>query len=359
MWGFAKMIQRLLVLATLLVGVAAQAANGGSLIVWQPTAGSARLILYRTNQQTPQQAVENFLKTFNSNSELRKLADGHLRLQIGNATDLDSAELGEVPFVVQVSDSSQMTGAPRGKNWFKMLENFGADVYLLPPAADIALTKKQAVHFRQAVANTFSGFLSLGGADIDPKLYGETNRHAEEVSPHRDLSEFEMLKTYLKTEKGAAFGICRGMQMISVVLGYKLYQDIPSEVPNANEHIDHTWDDHYMRLTHARPSYLRKTFPGKEKILVNSAHHQAVDLNSNPHGPLVIIGMEVTPSGHTPIVEAVQFKNGRGFAVQFHPERMNNVVGHGVMQMMVDVAKKFSNTRDNSCRSALTGRRAS
>lgn len=353
------MIRGILALTILLTSFVTLAAPRGSLVVWQPTPGSARLILYRTGEQTPQQAVEKFLRTFNNNSELRELADGRLRLQVGVATDLDNHELGEIPFVVQVGDTAQMTGAPRGKNWFKMLENAGADVYILPPAADIALSDAQAVHFRRAIANTFSGFLSLGGADIDPRLYGEPNRHSEEVSPRRDLAEYKMLKTYINTEKGAVFGICRGMQMISVVLGYKLYQDIPAEVPNANSRIDHTWDDHYMRLTHVPRSYLRNAFPRKVKILVNSAHHQAVNLNSNPQGPLVMIGLEVTADGHTPIVEAVQLKNGHGFAVQFHPERMNNAVGRGVIKMMVDVARTFSSRRNNACRDALSGRRAS
>ena len=64
----------------------------------------------------------------------------------------------------------------------------------------------------------------MGGTDIQPKLYGE-NPIAETESPdaYRDAKEIDLYKTYENIPK---LGICRGAQLINVLNGGSLYQDV-------------------------------------------------------------------------------------------------------------------------------------
>ena len=71
-------------------------------------------------------------------------------------------------------------------------------------------------------------------------------------------------------------GICRGIQYINVVMGGTLYQDLPSEHPSNIEHHQmppYEVPVHSIRILEESPLYKNIE---KEKIMVNSYHHQAI-----------------------------------------------------------------------------------
>ena len=71
-------------------------------------------------------------------------------------------------------------------------------------------------------------------------------------------------------------GICGGMQLLNVVLGGTLYQDIGREVPEAREHEqkhDRTQPQHPVDV---KDGTLLAEAVGKGQLMVNSTHHQAV-----------------------------------------------------------------------------------
>lgn len=71
----------------------------------------------------------------------------------------------------------------------------------------------------------FDRLILLGGADIDPRFYGEKSKYIKSVDRERDAVEWVLIRQAI-SEEIPVLGICRGMQMINVALGGSLYQDI-------------------------------------------------------------------------------------------------------------------------------------
>lgn len=147
-----------------------------------------------------------------------------------------------------------------------------------------------------------------GGNDISPEHYdGDLNARVK-LDPDRDLLEIEWINKALR-DNLPLLGICRGAQLINVVLGGSLYQDIRS-----------------LRVhTHNRPGLLPTKrvrleadsqlagICGKWKFRVNSLHHQAIH---RPGAGLKVVGWDLDR-----IVQAVESCGERRIlGVQWHPE---------------------------------------
>lgn len=168
------------------------------------------------------------------------------------------------------------------------------------------------------------GVLFTGGDDVDPKLY------AKELPPKlkktvkvegggRDLRELILVDEVFHQRK-PLFAVCRGHQMVNVALGGSLVVDIKSQLPGALNHrqMDKKSEVvHQARLT--GDSMLAK-ITGKQKLGVNSTHHQAVGRVAKP--------LRVTASSEDGVVEALELRREDAgllpyfMTVQFHPERL-------------------------------------
>ena len=189
--------------------------------------------------------------------------------------------------------------------YMELLRAAGAVPVMLPP-----------VRNRQEAADVLSrceGLLLTGGQDVDPVLYGET-RH-EKCGPtvsDRDTSEQLFLQTALSRDL-PVFGICRGIQLLNVVLGWTLWQDLPSEHPSGICHsMQKPYDAEAHRVT-LLPDTPLSNLLGEDTIPVNSRHHQAIrDLAPG------LMPMALSPDG---LIEAVWMPE-RPFvwAIQWHPE---------------------------------------
>ena len=77
------------------------------------------------------------------------------------------------------------------------------------------------------------GLLLSGGVDINPATYGEQPHPGlNATTPDRDAHELALLA---EAKRGGIqiLAICRGIQLVNVAYGGTLYQDIPSQVPDA------------------------------------------------------------------------------------------------------------------------------
>lgn len=164
------------------------------------------------------------------------------------------------------------------------------------------------------------GFILTGGVDVHPDFYNGKpayNNRPNVFQPERDEYE-EKIYRYSQEKKLPVLGICRGMQLINVLEGGKLIQDLD----NGNERHKKEASDKEHGIV-AEDETLLSQIANSQKGRVNSAHHQAIDPNA--------IGEKLTANAYDDdkkIIEGLEFKDKSDKAfmlcVQWHPERMNN-----------------------------------
>ena len=155
-----------------------------------------------------------------------------------------------------------------------------------------------------------------GGEDVDPSYYGEEPDPAlEDVNKERDVSDMALLQEAID-EDMAVLCTCRGAQVLNVLSGGSLYQDIPSTeqfkdsgvLHRDPEEIDFT----YHEVTIEEGSLLSQIV-GKSRLNVNSWHHQGLkDIGEN---------LVVTATSDDGMVECIERTDCTYvIGVQWHPE---------------------------------------
>lgn len=165
-----------------------------------------------------------------------------------------------------------------------------------------------------ALLNRIDGLLLSGGGDVNPACYGEEKSpECGETTELRDAFELRITQKARK-RKMPIFGICRGLQVLNVVYGGTLIQDIPSacgfplEKHRQPEPYDELWHDVILE-----EGGLLARVTGEKRFMTNSMHHQAIKALG---GTLVVEGRAEDGT-----VEAVRdLENDAIFGVQFHPE---------------------------------------
>lgn len=183
----------------------------------------------------------------------------------------------------------------------------------------VPLTTNQDV--LRATFERLDGILLAGGGDIDPARYGQAKFERHDaidrimaIDPLRDSCEIAMLRWAIHEAK-PTLGICRGMQLINVVHGGDMYQDIAAQTPSTVDHLasltSHDWQLAAHSVRFAPATQLGKAMGG-EPLQVNSLHHQAVRT----------LGAGLTPAGWSEdgLLEALE--GPACWGVQFHPEEL-------------------------------------
>lgn len=182
----------------------------------------------------------------------------------------------------------------------------------------------------EEILNDLDGLLLSGGADIDPRYYGEVVRPEAgvKIDAQRDAAELLLTRAALVSDI-PILGICRGIQVLNVAAGGSLHQDLGALPIDAAVHEQpaskKVWEAAHS-VTVTKGSLLASLLGGGQ-VEVNSFHHQAVKA----------LAPDFAVTAHAPdgVIEAVEHRS-RPFVlgVQWHPERM---VSHsGIMRKLFE-----------------------
>jgi gamma-glutamyl-gamma-aminobutyrate hydrolase PuuD len=186
-------------------------------------------------------------------------------------------------------------------------------VFMIPTVNTNSLIHPSNITLRH-YARHLDGLVLQGGADVSPQTYSESPTRPEWSGDRtRDLYELELLHEFVDAGK-PVLGVCRGCQLINVAFGGTLYQDVATNVPEAQVHVNTEYDAHRHAIEFPPDSTLGRLFPDAGRPIVNSIHHQAV----KELGRGVRVEAMSYPDG---IVEAIRY-DGAPFVMglQWHPE---------------------------------------
>ena len=216
------------------------------------------------------------------------------------------------------------------RNYYhKQIVAAGGVPVIIPPVAD-----------KDVIINTLErldAIILTGGADYNPLWAGEEpSAKLHHINAQRDLPE--LLITRLAYNRNIPMlGICRGIQTLAMALDGKVIQDISETIPNT---IKHSQDADTCEPTHsvsvAEGSMLHDVY-GKDKLYVNSFHHQAV----GDCGPKFIVTAKAN-DGVVETIESIEYRKIMG--VQWHPECMGDD-GQPLFKWLVDAAAEHNKAK--------------
>ena len=164
------------------------------------------------------------------------------------------------------------------------------------------------------------GFILTGGIDVHYSFYNGSSTFKNNKGFLIDRDKFEeKIFRYSQEHTLPLLGICRGMQLVNVLQGGKLIQDLY----NGNTRHKKEASDKEHTIVTENNSLLYK-IAGSLTGYVNSAHHQAID----PHALGENLKVNAYDNDDEKIIEGLEFndKTNKAFmlCVQWHPERMND-----------------------------------
>ena len=248
-------------------------------------------------------------------------------------------------------------GCELAEGYFLSVLKAGGTPVVIPPHKD-----KEAI---LSLLDTLDGIVLSGGGDINPLLLGEEPLpQLRSVCPERDESELFLAREAFHRQI-PTLGICRGIQVMAAVLGGKVWQDIyiiengklniegecetqnlQSPIFNLQSSIiKHSQDMPRYTASHTvnieEGSILQSAFGNKQKLAVNSFHHQAVR-DPGPH-------LKVSATSPDGIIEAVESSEHKALlGVQWHPECfiLNNDESHmSLFRWLINEARTFAQAK--------------
>lgn len=175
--------------------------------------------------------------------------------------------------------------------------------------------------------------------DVDPLRYGhEPHQFLGKVLSIKDETDSLVLKE-IERRGMPLLAICFGMQILNVLRGGTLIQDIHSQMPGAIKHEQGAPRERPSHRVRLLPGSLLESLAGEAQALVNSHHHQAIEKVGNS-----LVATAWTSDG---LVEALEDARPDRFAlaVQWHPEMgwRRDDFSMRIFRRFVEAAREFSN----------------
>lgn len=169
---------------------------------------------------------------------------------------------------------------------------------------------------KQQVQNIDAIIMTGGDADIHPSKYGhELLPKTQSPNEKRDWFDFKLARI-IKDLKMPTLNICRAHQVSNVFRGGTLFQDTSYAQGIDLVHNQYSTPDFLAHEVNIQKDSLLYDILQKEKIEVNSFHHQVIDEVAE-----TLKASAISTDG---AIEAVEYKNPDYFflSIQWHPEMM-------------------------------------
>ncbi|MFV0373158.1 gamma-glutamyl-gamma-aminobutyrate hydrolase family protein [Microbacterium sp.] len=179
-------------------------------------------------------------------------------------------------------------------------------------AALVAAAGGEVVRVDAVDLTGIDGVVLPGGGDVDPARYGGARIDAlYDVNPAQDDLDFGWARA-ARDVGIPILGVCRGLQVLNVLFGGTLVEDLPAGTVEHNDRSDGDridWAWHPVTVTDG--SLLARHLGGAQ-VTVASGHHQGIGT--------VGTGLSATAVAPDGLVEAVESAADAVVAVQWHPE---------------------------------------
>lgn len=220
---------------------------------------------------------------------------------VGTIYDLKTPFTEEIVSVVtqDIERSSKERVLYNAENCIALFQEMGCHACLISPNEDPAILQKIDI------------LVIPGGPDVNPAFYGQKPHKTTgyQKEGERDSFERQMIKDAIEMEK-PIFALCRGLQILNVVLGGTLHQHLPEW----SDEVSHRTAEGPGAYTHSvtLAGWLVDIYGNETRV--NSWHHQGIDELAPSLKPLAW-----SSDG---LIEAVESTSNAThiLAVQWHPE---------------------------------------
>ncbi|MEJ6392168.1 gamma-glutamyl-gamma-aminobutyrate hydrolase family protein [Gymnodinialimonas sp. 2305UL16-5] len=206
-------------------------------------------------------------------------------------------------------------------------------------ALNIWLAGGRAVQWRSAAdvdVDGVDGIVIGGGDDIAPTLYGGELRVEARLDHARDALERWILEAAFDREM-PILGVCRGAQMLNIVLGGTLEQDAYGRYGSRR----------YRTILPRRSVQIEeesrlRSIVGAAPMRVNALHKQAVDTLGN--------GLRIAARDEKGMVQAIErTRDPFAIGVQWHPEHIFYARRHlALFRALIAAARAFKGRRSQT-----------
>ena len=190
------------------------------------------------------------------------------------------------------------------------VEAAGAIPVQIPPLSDATAIAR--------LLATVDAVVSVGGEDLDPRHYGEEPLATHEPVPAaREAFDLALGRALLHSDV-PTLGICYGCQLLAVVSGGALWQDVPTQVEGSVRH-GGRWPDLPTHAIDVVPGTRLHSILGRDRLEVNSAHHQAPKRLG--------AGLIVSATADDGVIEGFEAPAASGrflLGVEWHPDLMGD-----------------------------------
>jgi putative glutamine amidotransferase len=220
-----------------------------------------------------------------------------------------------LPIIIVTPDVETREGRRGPSTSFQLGEDYARALQAAGGLPLVAPYTEDPAYLDQILDGAQGLLLTGGDFDVDPALFGaEPHPALGTLKPNRTHFELALLER-AEARGLPVLGICGGMQLMNVVHGGTLFQDLDSENPSEVEHqqvgpkkdAGHTVRVHGGGVLHG----LWRV----EEIGVNSTHHQAIRT--------LAMGFAAECTAPDGIIEGFSRPQGAFYlGVQWHPESM-------------------------------------